>query len=287
MNQPKQNELLTHDGQKEENHQNAKKCHLCDKGFNFLHKKISCSHCENFFCIDHCCKEIASMEGQKIICDMCYHKFRREKLQAKVSEEIDLLNQELIRVKDASKRVERELFDKTAELNQLENKFGIIEKETLKNKKKHEREIEEYQEKIAILEKNNENIDIDIKKYNQELTDSNKTYGDKDLKLEETKLNIEMVKNIKSELSEQLLHVREKIKYCLDYPRTSDYLCPKCKDGLAKAYSERVNAEPQSLEESSMSLSESMSILDSVREMKESLNDLIVEPEHQAKCIVI
>ena len=279
-----QNELLTQDEQREENHQSSKKCHICDKGFHFR-KRIICNHCENSFCGDHCCKEIPSVEGPKILCDMCYHRYRKQKFQERISDEAELLTQELTRAREASKRVERELFDKTAEVNSMETEFSNTESISLKNIHRLQGEVHENSEKITILQAKNTVLSEELQKISQEYKEVNKSYVDSDTQLEELRNNLENVKNIKMGLSEQLLHVTEKIKYCLDYPKTNTMLCDRCQEALKKVYDERVNRDGE-LEESSMSLYETASILDSVREMKESLNALIVAPENEPKCIV-
>lgn len=283
MDHHKQNELLTPEEQRQDTHQNTKKCHICEKSFHFR-KKIICSHCENSFCTDHCCKEIPSVEGAKTICDMCYHRYRKGKLQEKISEEADLLSQELVRAKEASSRLERDLFNITAELNSVENDFSHSESGAIKTIALIEKENVEMLEKLKVIEKDWVEIEKEGLKVSEELKDKNKKFLEVDSQLEEVKNSLENVKNVKGDLNEQLLHVKEKIKYCLDYPKTTSILCEKCKEALQKAYNERIHKE---LEDSSMSLYETTSILDSVREMKESLNALIVEPEHDAKCFII
>jgi hypothetical protein len=137
------------------------------------------------------------------------------------------------------------------------------------------------------LYKTEESLTVNASVLEQELKEANKVFIDADTKLEEIRNSILLTSNTKLNLSEQLFHVREKIKCCLDYEKIGPLLCERCRDSLKKAYSERVNRETSALDESSMSMYESGSILDSVREMKESLNALIVEPEKQAKCLIV
>ena len=279
-----QNELLTHYEQREQNHKNIKNCHICDKGFHFR-KRLTCTHCENSFCSDHCYKEIPSVEGPKLTCDICYHQFRMQKFQERISDEAELLTQELTRASEASKRVEREFFEKTAEVNSMETEFTNTETISLRNIHQVQSEVHENSEKITNLEAKTSELSEELHKIIQDYKEINKNYITSDTQLEELRNSLEMVKNIKKGQSEQLLHVTKKIKYCLDYPNTHAMLCVRCQEALKTVYEERVNHDGD-LEESSMSLYESASILDSVREMKESLNALIVEPEQQPKCTI-
>lgn len=269
----------------EESSQTQKKCLLCDKGFHFR-KKIVCEKCFYAFCSDHCYKEIATVEGTKIICDSCYHKFRREKIQEKISEEIELLNHELTRVKDASKRVERELFEKTSELNSVETEFLGYEKPTNKRIERHKAELKENQEILHDLEMKNNALTETIRPLNEELSDLNAKYQDLDSKKEEIVNNTVLIHNVKSSLLEQLFYVRMKIKFCLDYYKADSVLCEKCKGALKHSYEERIQRPQDDMDESSVSLYESQSILDSVREMKDSLSLLIIEPESEPKCLI-
>ncbi|OMJ67906.1 hypothetical protein SteCoe_34814 [Stentor coeruleus] len=269
----------------EESSQTQKKCLLCDKGFHFR-KKIVCERCLYAFCSDHCYKEIATVEGTKTICDSCYHKFRREKIQEKISEEIELLNHELIRVKDANKRVERELFEKTSELNSIETEFSAYEKATNKRIERHKAELKDDQEKLHSLETKNNFLTETIKPLNEELSALNEKYQDLDSKKEEIVNNTVLLHNVKSSLFEQLFHVRRKIKFCLDYYKADSVLCERCKEALKRSYDERIERPQDEMDESSVSLYETQSVLDSVREMKESLSLLIVEPESEPKCLI-
>lgn len=261
-----------------------KKCLVCDKGFHFR-KKIICSKCENAFCTNHCCKEIATIEGQKQICDACYHEFRKIKLQEKFSQEIEGLNIELGRVRQACKRVERDYFDKTSEINSFESENEKDSKTLHKSIMKLEKELKDLQHKLESSTHNDQVLTEDLQKSSEELKQANNDFLDSDTSLEELKNNVLHVSNVKCDLTEQLMDFRRKVEHCLDYEKVSTELCPKCKEVMKKCYQERINNEDRGPEESSMSLYTSQSILDSVREMKESLNVIVVEPEKQPKCI--
>jgi chromosome segregation ATPase len=261
-----------------------KKCSICDKGFHFR-KKIICNKCENAFCSNHCCKEIATIEGQKTICDSCYHEFRRTKLQEKFSHEIEGLNLELGRVRQACKRVERDYFDKTSEINLFESENEKISKKLNHSIQKLEKETNDLRVKLESSEKIELALLEDLFKTGEELKQANSDYLDSDSALEELKNNTLHVGNVKCDLTEQLMDLRRKVEHCLDYEKVTSELCPRCKETMKKCYQERITTDDRCPEESSMSLYTSQSILDSVREMKDSLNIIVVEPEKPPKCI--
>lgn len=271
------------EGESEELHHNQKKCLICAKGFSFR-KKILCCKCDNAFCANHCCKVVATVEGEKIICDGCYHEYRKVKLQEKFSQEIEGLNLELGRVRQACKRVERDFFDKTTEISKFESDSEITVKQLKKWIKKLQKEKNDLNVKLESVKTNESHIKTEYEKSQNDLKIANSEYIDSDTKLEEVKNEFMQVINVRGNLTTQLMDMRAKVEHCLDYEKVTMDLCVRCKEILRKCYQERINGGDRGPDESSMSLYTSQSILDSVREMKESLNVVIVEPEKQPKC---
>lgn len=273
------------EGESDDLHQNKKKCAVCAKGFSFR-KKILCCKCENAYCTNHCCKVIATVEGEKILCDACYHDYRRIKIQEKFSQEIEGLNLELGRVRQACNRVERDFFDKTTEIGKFESEVEKNMSLVKKSLKKLQKEEKEVNAKLDIARNNEKQTEAEYEKSQSDLKQANSEFIKSDTKLEEVKNEYMQVINVRSNLTSQLMDMRSKVEHCMDYEKVSADLCIRCKETLRKCYQERVNSE-RGADESSMSLYTSQSILDSVREMKDSLNVVIVEPEKQPKCLVI
>lgn len=272
------------EGETDDSHQNKKKCAVCAKGFSFR-KKVLCCKCENAYCTNHCCKIIATVEGEKILCDACYHEYRRIKIQEKFSQEIEGLNLELGRVRQACNRVERDFFDKTTEIGKFESEneknMGVVKKAL----KKLQKEQKEVNAKLEAVKSSESLIEEEFEKSQSELKQANAEFIKSDTRLEEVKNEYVQVVNVRSNLMGQLMDLRAKVEHCMDYEKVTADLCVRCKETLRKCYQERVNREQG--DESSMSLYTSQSILDSVREMKDSLNVVIVEPEKQPNCLVI
>ena len=268
---------------------NSNKCQVCDKTFTLrIRKKIACDLCNGAFCVDHCIKEISIKQGEqtfdRIICDRCYQKYKKQECSEALNNEITSLEEELLRAKNAAERVEREIFDKTSNINSLENAFENRKNELSHNNKIHNEEIKENEEKIKELEQIYENIEKNLMLRSQELSEAETKYKNSYVDIEEIRKNILDVKIKKKQLTDQLITSRQKVRYCIEFPKTNNVLCQKCKDELNKVYQERT-AQDKSLDES-LSVYEFPTALDSVRDMKESLNVLIVDPNNKTKCVI-
>jgi hypothetical protein len=278
------NKLFSADEKHEEAVSSYNSCSICKKGFRFR-KRVVCEDCEISYCSEHCIKEISGIEGLKIVCDTCYQRFLKNKIQQQFAQELEQLKQELMDTKELKKRVERSVFEKTAELSTIENQIYDKEAYTKKKISNQKLEIKYYTDKIYTIEENNKTIDKEIKNSLETLDELDETYKKTDEKLSEITKNLESVKYTKIKLSEEFKTEENKIKYCLEYERINGILCEPCQFIFRQVYNARVQREGQDPNESNLSSYKNPGVLESVRDMQESLNIMTLAPQSEISCI--
>jgi chromosome segregation ATPase len=267
----------------------GKKCYICLKGFNFRKKHI-CKFCFSAVCSDHCQRSYQKEPGQEAlpICDLCLQSTIKKDLEREIQEDILSLEEELKQAKLINNRLERDHFEKTAQVSKFENSLEALNKEYLQkiSELEHELQIEELETKeiVELYQRTKEKLNGSRKEI-QDMDDKT-AKGNNDL--ENMGKQLENLKETKEGLNQQLFRINEKLKGSLSIEKVEVIVCEPCKTRLSDA-ARRRREMPSILEDATISLSaieERQSMLESVREYKEILEKQTNNPNEESGCLI-
>ncbi|OMJ73594.1 hypothetical protein SteCoe_27669 [Stentor coeruleus] len=266
-----------------------KKCYICAKSFNFRKKHI-CRFCQNAVCSEHCQKSrpLENLESQPI-CDLCFQEEIRAELRAESQNHIKNLDEEFKDMQNTNSRLEREHFEKTAQINRLE--FEIETASSTSNT-----EIEALNTELDVLKSQNSTLQELYRKTKEKLFIIKESEGNASEnlsrvqeELEVLRRQSEILKETKEGLIVQLDKINGKLKGCLNIEHVNKLLCPTCSFKLKEAAGRRIDA-PSILENPSICMSvddERESIIQSVRDMKDELTKQSSRPGEGGGCWII
>lgn len=268
----------------------SKKCFICSKGFS-LRKKHSCKFCWNAVCAEHC-KRTRNKEGfdeAQPICDLCNQEQVKKDLENEMLLEIESLEEELKQARMINDRLERENFEKTANVNKIE-----IEIEELCEKQG--KILKSLENELAGELIQSQGISDLFEKTQNSIEESKAEEETALAKLENSKADLEnyakqcnILVETKDGQRQQLERINNKLKGSLSMEQVSKLLCPACTEKLNQAAIKK-NTSPSILEDATISISlvdERQSILESVREYKEILSQQAENPNEESKCLIM
>jgi chromosome segregation ATPase len=212
----------------------------------------------------------------------------KKELMAEIQIDIRSLEDELKAAKSVNERMDREHFEKTAQINKLENEIAYIlstfndQSVSLANDIKFEQEKnKELREKHQSLQENLKNAKVDESES-----------GQKFLKVSEECENLrrqaDILKETKDGLNSQLDKINAKLKGSLNVDQVNKLLCEPCGEKLGEAAKNRRVDAPSVLEDATASvMDERESIMKSVREYKDILSQQNSRPTESSGCLII
>lgn len=266
----------------------TKKCYICSKGFNFRKKHI-CKFCMNAVCTDHCQKarSVDMFEEAQPICDLCNMEEIKKELLTEIQNDIRSLEDELKASKSVNERMDREYFEKTAQINKLETELSELT-ETFKDQSEtllSEIEIEE-KKKQGLIEKH-QKLQEKVKICRNEEVEATQRFQKVNEECENLRRQTDILKETKDGLNSQLDKINAKLKGSLNVEHVNELLCEPCAGKLTEsAKSRRIDA-PSVLEDSNISVpDERESIMKSVREYKDILSQQNSRPNDSPGCLI-
>mmetsp|Transcript_17263 Transcript_17263/g.17205 ORF Transcript_17263/g.17205 Transcript_17263/m.17205 type:complete len:320 (+) Transcript_17263:1-960(+) len=252
---------------------NGKKCYVCGKSFTIRRKHI-CKFCNNAVCSDDS-QKTRMMEGfdePQRICDLCDQEETKKEIDQEIEEEIKQMNAALKVEREANERLNREYFDVTASVNQLET-------EIQEAKNKYDTKISDLNKQIQAEQEEKEKIREMIEKHKKDIEESIKVEKMMREKCVETQKEIEGIdkhiegmEKTKAEVAEKNEVINEKIKSSLNLEQLKKLLCQRCDKRISEAFHKRIKSN-EYVDEPYPGIDEDrLSVLDSVREMRQSLH---------------
>jgi DNA repair exonuclease SbcCD ATPase subunit len=217
--------------------QSSNKCFVCGKGFT-LRKKHFCKFCQNTVCSDHSSKtrmKNGFAEPQRI-CDFCEQEEAKKDIKNEINDELNKLGDELSATKDTNERLNREFFEKTSVLNEIEKKATVAEMAHSRKMGEMRMELEGVREKtrkmkseLDGLRKNLQNTkDIEV-----ELNDKCGKFEGEMKKLEE---RVGSLKESKGEMGAEIEKLNRKLKNTIVLDSLSKSLCARCNARVNDAF---------------------------------------------------
>ena len=220
----------------------SNKCYVCGKGF-VLKKKHFCKFCQNAVCSDHSLKTRQKPgENEWLrICDLCEQEEAKRDIKDEINIEVSKLNEELYSAKETNERLNREYFEKTSILNEVEKK--IANSEDLHNKR-----IEQMKEEFNAQSLQAEKTKVLLE--NLKKTLENTKYSEQDMLEKYSKSEQEiailqersaLLKNQKDYMSTEIDQISAKLKYTINITNISKSLCQRCSSRLSEAFNKIKN----------------------------------------------
>jgi DNA repair exonuclease SbcCD ATPase subunit len=230
------------------NLKNDNKCYICNKKFG-LARKYYCKYCENSVCSRHSFS-LKENQGKIRICDACDIEITKTEIKAEIQEELSKLQDNIKIAREGYEKVEAERLEKAKIVRKLEEELKIIEK----TQKKEEEDLNQrLNDELIKAQALNQSID-DTRKELEESHDLEKDFNDKCLKnkqkIEDITLDIQKIKEKKSELLCQLEYMTTKIKASLPIDQVIPNLCDKCKNKISTNFKYKTTESIKELDES-------------------------------------
>lgn len=266
------------------------KCHVCFKGF-ILRRKHVCRVCLNAVCADHSVKKAIEGEEMIRICDHCVQEKAQTDLKLELEQDIDKLNEELAQSKEINDRLNREYFDRTSVLNQLEEAIKEFENEQLEIQDKLKQELETEQQRIL---NNRAKLD-DLRKTLDESESKEQVINEKvrntEQEIDHTRSNIQSLTEQSEEYKDRIDKINERIEKSLSIHEADKLLCPKCSRVINDAVKCKLGFATVAVDEDESSdvILERKKIAENMREFRKTLIEIEKEkdPEKTKECLMM
>lgn len=254
------------------NTSNNKKCYICAKSF-MIRRKHVCKFCGNPVCSDDSQKTrmLEGYDEPQRICDLCDQEETKKEIDFEVEEEIKQMNLELKAERQANERLNREYFDVTASVNQLETELNDA-------KSKHSIKTQEMNSQLKLETEEKEKIKELIEKYSKDIEESVKIERlmrekcvEAQKEIEDIDRHIISMKQTHLEISTKNDIINEKISSSVNVAQLKSLLCQRCDKRIGDAFNRRIKNNEYTEEPYPALDEDRMSVLDSVREMRHSL----------------
>lgn len=218
------------------------KCVVCGKGF-VLKKKHFCKFCQNPVCSDHSSKtrkKLGESDLQRI-CDNCEQSEAKKDIKNEIQDEVCRMNEELISVKETNDRLNREYFEKTSILNEIEQRIHVSESA-------HTRKLQELQEEFESQQRQAEKTKVLLANLKKQLENTRDSEEDMTEKCQRAENEIEMltkksveVKKAKEAMSVETDLITTKLKNTINLETISKSLCQRCSNRLNESFNKIKN----------------------------------------------
>ena len=208
---------------------NSNKCVVCNKDFSFR-KKHFCKFCTNAVCSDHSLKtrEKQGHKDPQRICDNCEQEEAKREIKNEINDEVAKLNEELTNAKEINERLNREYFEKTSNLNEVEKKVLIAETE-------HNKKIESMKEEFEAQKNSAEKTKGLLEILKKTLENTKGSQQDMIEKIEKSQGEIKVLTNKatglrdkKKEMANEIDLISAKIKQTMPLNDLIGSLCVRC-----------------------------------------------------------
>jgi len=261
------------------------KCSVCQKKLKFRKKNL-CSWCKQPVCNEHSQKKrpIPGSTGLSKVCDRCDEQETKNEIKLEIETEIKKLREELQSASDINERLNREFCDKTGNINLMERK---VQKAADDHKRNEKALLDEFEEE----KRKGEETQQLIQKLTKEINDSNNTENDMQEKCRRSEQELEDLKSEANNLYQQKTEIESKIEKInkrlsgsLNIEHVKKLLCGECSSKVEEAYRRKMDTMSL-MEGNEESFLDRRSVLDNIREFKQSLMDQ-QQGESKGDCLV-